>query len=182
MFCPRCGTQNTEGTKFCRQCGLGLAPLTGYVAGGGTGALGVPVLPATAAPLLPETSEMLVLKQKRALTILAFIFLPIFLAIMGEVTINNGEIFMPTLLLMPLGITWAMFRYKTQLRRLQEQQAAQYAARLAAPVMAPTPQPMFQAPAMPAQLPPPTNPFQGQTPVAGSVIEDDTRKLPIENR
>lgn len=43
MYCPRCGSQNTETTKYCRQCGLPLQQVSGYVATGGTGALAQPL-------------------------------------------------------------------------------------------------------------------------------------------
>ena len=39
MYCPRCGSPNPDATKFCRQCGLALTQLTGYVASGGTAVL-----------------------------------------------------------------------------------------------------------------------------------------------
>lgn len=29
MFCPQCGTENSEGSSFCRQCGTRLAPVAG---------------------------------------------------------------------------------------------------------------------------------------------------------
>ena len=44
MYCPRCGSPNTDTIKFCRQCGLALQQVTGYVASGGTGAAGVVLL------------------------------------------------------------------------------------------------------------------------------------------
>ena len=183
MFCPRCGTQNPENTKFCRQCGLGLASLTGYVATGGTGALAAP--PPSAAPVpvqLPETSEMIALKQKRALTILACILLPIVSTILAEETSNQGDVFAVSFLLIPFGITWAVYQYKAQLRRLQEEQLRQFYGGAAPPVYAPPPAPVsFQAPPVQPQLaPPPTNRFQSAVPGQGSVVEDDTRKLPIE--
>lgn len=172
MYCPRCGTANTETIKFCRQCGLPIAQVSGFVASGGTGALVSP--PTMQSPSMPvqlaETSEMLALKQKRIMTIMAMIFLPIILAIIGEELFNAGEVFAATFLLIPLGITWAIYHYKTQLRRLQEQQIQQHFV-AQQPVYhppakpAPIPQPMFQG-----QLsPPPTNPL--------SVVEDETRRF-----
>lgn len=189
MFCPRCGTQNPETTKFCRQCGLGLASLTGYVATGGTGALTGPPSsmsgPMAAPPVpiqLPETSEMLALKQKRAMTILACAILPVVLTIIGEEAFNVGDILAATFLLIPLGITWAIYHYKTQLRRLQEEQMRQYYAGAPQSGYAP-PMPAFQAPpAQPQLAPPPTNRFHVAAPGQGSVIEDETRKLPIERQ
>ncbi len=184
MYCPRCGTANTETIKFCRQCGLPIAQVTGFVASGGTGALVSPppmntISPQPSAPIqLAETSEMLALKQKRILTIMAMILLPIVLAIVGEEMANAGEVFAATFLLIPLGVTWAVYHYKTQLRRLQEKQLQQlFAAQQPAyPQSVPSvtiPQPMFQG-----QLsPPPTNPLDVANPIPSSVIEDETRRF-----
>ncbi|MEK7831173.1 MAG: zinc ribbon domain-containing protein [Acidobacteriota bacterium] len=176
MYCPRCGTANTETIKFCRQCGLPIAQVSGFVASGGTGALVSPpqmnAMQQQSVPIqLAETSEMLALKQKRILTILAMILLPIVAAIVGEELFNAGEVFAVLFLLIPLGVTWAIYHYKTQLRRLQEQQIQQHFAppqpvyQQPAAAPAPMPQPMFQG-----QLsPPPTNPL--------SVVEDETRRF-----
>src|SRR5262245_7477196 len=35
MFCPKCGVQIVETTKFCKSCGLALGPMTDFVARGG---------------------------------------------------------------------------------------------------------------------------------------------------
>ena len=187
MYCPRCGTANTETIKFCRQCGLPIAQVSGFVASGGTGALisPPPMHHQQAMPVqLAETSEMLALKQKRIMTIMAMIFLPIVFAIIGEEMFNAGEVFAATFLLIPLGITWAIYHYKTQLRRLQEKQVQQHFA-AQQPMYQPTgqggqaysspiPQPVFQG-----QLaPPPTNPLNVANPVPSSVIEDETRRFP----
>ena len=181
MYCPRCGSANTETIKFCRQCGLPMAQVNNIVATGGTGALvSAPPIQAPAVPIqLAETSEMLALKQKRILTILAMILLPIVTAIIGEEMFNGGEIFAVLFLLIPLGVTWAIYHYKTQLRRLQEKQIQQhfaaqqptYQQSVQPPQAAPIPQPMFQG-----QLsPPPTNPLNVAAP--SSVVEDETRRF-----
>ena len=180
MYCPRCGSANTETIKFCRQCGLPMAQVNNIVATGGTGALvSAPPVQAPAVPIqLAETSEMLALKQKRIMTILAMILLPIVFAIVGEEMANAGEVFAATFLLIPLGVTWAVYHYKTQLRRLQEKQLQQlFAAQQPAyPQSVPSvtiPQPMFQG-----QLsPPPTNPLDVANPIPSSVIEDETRRF-----
>lgn len=184
MFCPRCGSSNTENTKFCRQCGLPLAQVSNIVATGGTGALvSPPPVQTPAVPIqLAETSEMLALKQKRILTILATILLPIIGAIIAEEVLFAGEAFAVLFLLIPLGVTWAIYHYKTQLRRLQEQQLQQHFAAqqpvYQQPVQstvqsAPNPQPMFQG-----QLsPPPTNPLNVVSPMPSSVVEEETRKF-----
>ena len=191
MYCPRCGSANTETIKFCRQCGLPLAQITGYVATGGTGALTPPPQPAPQfhAPVqLPETAEMLALKQKRILTMMCIPILPVILTIaLGDV---GGLIAIPYVLI-PIALAWAQFRYKTQLLQLQERQLQQYLspqpqgmpatgyaalppqAYPAAPQALPAaqPAPLYQAPAQVI----PTNPLAHQQ---GSVIEDETRRLP----
>lgn len=36
MYCPRCGTQNTDGAKFCRSCGTELEAVALVLSGGAT--------------------------------------------------------------------------------------------------------------------------------------------------
>ena len=201
MYCPRCGSQNTDATKFCRQCGLPLAQVSDYVAAGGTGALARPSPP----PPLPETSEMLALKQKRTLTILSVCIAPIVFAILADEVFRVGDIAGLPFLLVPLGIVWARFRYKMQLRRMQERQLQEYYAQQhqsipqqAMPQQAPTPKLIIQPQTDPsqlaqlaqlAQLPelpqsaqmdaPRTNPLPEASP--GSVVEDETRKFPEQS-
>jgi hypothetical protein len=134
---------------------------------------------------MAETSEMLALRQKRILTILAMILLPVVSAIVGEELFNAGEVFAAMFLLIPLGVTWAVYHYKTQLRKLQEKQLQQHFVTQPnyqpSPAQAsPRPQPMFQGQPLQAHLPPPTNPLQeAANSVRSSVIEDETQKLPI---
>ena len=184
MYCPRCGSQDTEATKYCRQCGLPLAQVSDYVAAGGTGALARP----TAPPPLPETSEMLALKQQRILTILGVCIAPIVFAILADEVFKMGDIAGLPFLLVPIGIVWARFRYKMQLRRMQERQAQEYFAQhyQPAPQLAPMPKLIIQPPTDPSQLAqlaqvghvdaPRTNPLPEPSP--GSVVEDETRKFP----
>jgi zinc-ribbon domain len=181
MYCPRCGSQNTDATKFCRQCGLPLAQVSDYVAAGGTGALARPSTP----PPLPETSEMLALKQKRTLTILSVCIAPIVFAILADEVFRMGDIAGLPFLLVPLGIVWARFRYKMQLRQMQERQMQEYYAQQhqSMPQQAPTPKLIIQPQTDPSQLAqsaqtdaPRTNPLPEASP--GSVVEDETRKFP----
>ena len=184
MYCPRCGSQNTDATKFCRQCGLPLAQVCDYVATGGTGALARP----TAPPPLPETSEMLALKQQRTLTILGVCIAPIVFAILADEVFRVGDIAGLPFLLVPLGIVWARFRYKMQLQRMQERHLHEYYAQQhqPAPQPAPTPKLIIQPPTDPSQLgqlaqsahvdAPRTNPLPEASP--GSVVEEETRKFP----
>jgi len=170
MFCPRCGTPNPETTKFCRQCGLPLTQITGYVASGGTGAL-------TSSPTSPIDSHGLTPKQRMALMILFFVFSPGIMAVitetMGLRSIGEGLTAL-TAVMMPIGIVWSVFRYKAQMRRLQQQQQQQVIQQPSS-----MPQPTFQPQAYQHPLPPPTNPLP--TPVRGSVTEDETQKLPGKN-
>lgn len=189
MYCPRCGSANTETIKFCRQCGFSLAHISGLVTGSGnTGQLPPsPMQPSMQSPMQPiapiplgETSAMLALRQKRILTILAMLLLPIMAAIIAEEAFNAGEVMAVFFLLIPLGVTWAIYHYKTEMRRLQEQQLQQHYAPPASlyPQVGQVGQAAQGFPAAyqaPAQLSPPTTNPLG---VQASVIEDETQKLP----
>ncbi|MDQ3011459.1 MAG: zinc-ribbon domain-containing protein [Acidobacteriota bacterium] len=196
MYCPRCGSQNPDATKFCRQCGLALTQVTGYVASGGTGQL---VRPQPIAPkppnLVATATEGLSPKQKMVLTILLLVFSPAIFKVFGETTGMGGlgdSLAKISAILMPIGIIFTVMRYKAQQRR-QEQAMTQQ------PPYPPIHQPIYQAmpPVMPQGLPqpgqqsaqqpvapsrnyqpvyqqpspPPTNPLPG------SVIEDETRRF-----
>lgn len=180
MFCPRCGSPNPETTKFCRQCGLGLQAVTGYVAGGGTAQLSQPQ-PTSANPIAKVT-EGLPPKQKMILAILAMVMSP---AIFG--TLGLGWLSGVSAVLMPLGIVFAVMWYKAQERRLREaMQQRMYppVPPYQMPVQMPPAFPLFQPgqqaapqthqqPVYHQPVPPPTNPL---TP--GSIVEDETRRLP----
>lgn len=183
MYCPRCGSQNTDATKFCRQCGLPLTQVMDYVAAGGTGALAQPQAPQP--PPLRETSAMLALKQKRVFAILSVCIAPVVFAVLADEVFKVGDIAGIPFLLVPLGIVWAVFRYKMQLRRLQEQQLQEYYAQhhQPAPQQSPTPKLILQPQTDQSQLAqlahvdaPRTNPLA--EPSHGSVVEDETRKFP----
>src|SRR5262245_35752520 len=111
MYCPRCGSQNTEPTKFCRQCGLPLAQVMDYVATGGTGALAPAPSPPLPPPLI-ETAEMQALKHKRTLTMLSICIAPIILAIILENFPLLDDFAGISFLLVPIGIVWARFKYR----------------------------------------------------------------------
>src|SRR5262245_2694653 len=190
MYCPRCGSQNTEVTKYCRQCGLPMAQISSYVATGGTGGLTQPSGYSPPPPLqFTETAEMLALKQKRILTVLSVCIAPIIIAILTEQIFGIGDLAGIPFLLVPLGIAWAMFRYKTELRKLQEQQLQQYYAQQhyqqmpqqtagINPIIQPQPnQPQSVQPQLNA---PRTNPLAEHS--RGSVVEDETRKFPEHRR
>lgn len=189
MYCPRCGTPNADATKFCRQCGLPLAEVTGYVAAGGTGALAQPsppirhpIPPGYEQKQLPESSAELALKQKRLLAILACVFLPVVLAIIGEGILDMGEVVAIPFVLMPLVMIWVSMRYKLKIRQLQEEQMRQAMSAQLSPLSAvPRPAPALAAPRESVYQPPtatsPTNRFAPPGSVS-SVVEDETRRLP----
>jgi hypothetical protein len=156
-----------------------------YVAAGGTGAL-ARAQTQQPAPPLPETSEMMALKQKRVLTILSVCIAPVVLAILGSEVFRMDDLAGIPFLLVPIGIVWAAFHYKTQLRRLQERQLQEYYAQQHfQPMPTQAPKLILQPQTDPAQLAqlaqlaqvdtPRTNPLADQSP--GSVVEDETRKF-----
>lgn len=202
MFCPRCGAPNPDTTKFCRQCGLGLQPVTGYVASGGTAQL-PQQSPAPSNPLAKVT-EGLTPKQKLILTILLLAFSPAIFGTFGAVTglgDLGGALAGISSILMPIGIVFAIMRYKAQKRQLAQammyppampmhpaQQQMPPAAQYSLPQPAQQPiqhpaqhpgqqpaqqprQPVYQPPVAPS--PSPTNPLG-----PSSVTEDETRRLP----
>lgn len=200
MYCPRCGTQNIETTKFCRQCGLSLTQVSSYIATGGTAQLMPSAAPSTPAPL-SQFAQLIAgysPRQKMWLTILCMIFLPGLAAVMG----SPFDYFVPVLgVFMCVGIPWAVIHFRNQQRLLDQQQwqvqiqmqqmqpplqshylqppqqfAQQVPVQMPQPMQQPyAPQPVYQPPVAP-QPPKPvdTNPLKPPA----SVIEDETRRLP----
>ena len=169
MYCPRCGAPNTDTTKFCRQCGLPMAQLTGYVASGGTGAPAPPVVPAP----LDQLAEGMTPRQKMVLAILCFVFLPGILGVlrMGPLAGLAGMLMVP-------GIIWAVFHFKAQERRLRQQQMMHQPLPPPAqppPQQSALPTQTYQPPLYQPPAPPPTNPLRQER---GSVTEEETRHLP----
>jgi hypothetical protein len=175
MFCPRCGSPNTETTKFCRQCGLPLNQIVNYVESGGTAPLSAS--PASSSPI--STADGLTPGQRLTLTILFFVFAPAIFGVLGKVLgmadLARGLAGISGVL-MPIGVVWAIFRYKAHVRRLQQQNAQQTIQpqnRQSQPVLPPQ---SYQPPLSS----PPTNPIA--TPVRGSVTEDETQRFPGQNK
>jgi hypothetical protein len=89
-------------------------------------------------------------------------------------------------MLIPIGVVWARFRYRMQLRRLQERQLQEYYAhqqhQQPIPQQASGPKLIIQTPSNQAPVgqlqfdAPRTNPLA--EPSHGSVVEDETRKFP----
>jgi hypothetical protein len=159
MYCPNCGSQAAEITKFCRQCGLPLNQLAEYVASGGMAPLLSQPLNKTVGGLTP--------KQQLVLTIMLFVFTPALFGLIGQ-QIGVPDLAGIPAILMPLGIVWAVFHYKNQQRRLREQQLNQTMQPLQQNFQPQSYQPPLQAP--------PTNPIA--TPSGRSVTEAETEQLP----
>lgn len=196
MFCPRCGSENTDSTKFCRRCGLGLQPVTGYVASGGTAQLNLPPVSDGLAYQLGATvhsaTKDLTPKQRLILTIMAFVMSPAIFGTLGGIFglgWIGGRLAGISAVLMPLGIVWAVMRYNAQKRRLQQmmppqmyvpmqpqipQQMMPPVAPYSLPQAGQQPIPQNYQPPVYQPSPPPTNPIR--QPI--SIVEDETRRLP----
>lgn len=181
MYCPRCGTQANETTKFCRSCGLALTPLNGYVASGGTMPLqplappAMPAPPKSENPLLRAYQE-LEPKQQMVFSILFFVFLVPLLGVLGGIFPPFRALVPLAAMGMPLGIVWSVMRYKAIERRLLQQ-------RQAPPFQPQSPPPMPRPLAYPPpQATPTTNQLEAPraypTPVPHSIAEDETQRLP----
>jgi len=192
MYCPRCGSPNSDNTKFCRQCGLALTELSGYVASGGTARLSPQPTPPNP---IAQATDGLTPKQKMVLMILLISFSSAIFGVLAGAT-GLGEIFGPLAAisgtLTPLGIIYVVMRYKAQKRRMEQAMQQHFYPQASQPTMygqapyglpqptqqpiqQPVPQqprqPVYQPPVVPS--PPPTNPLKGP----GSVTEDETRRF-----
>lgn len=176
MYCPRCGTQAIETTKFCRSCGLALSPVTTYVATGGTAPLTPPTVPmdATSVSTAKGFWEKLPPNQQMVASILAFIFAIPFLGAFA-----GGRLAGMAAILMPLGIVWSVLYFRAKQRELEQR-----FHQLHRPPLAQTYTP---PPGMPQPVniqPPPlrTNPLADGPPlrqhVPSSVTEEETQRLP----
>jgi len=152
MFCPKCGVQIAETTKYCKSCGMALAPVMDFVASGGNSPLGAPWWSNALSDFSPAHKIWLV-------TVL-LIFGPIVLAAL--------------LLFVPLAIVWMLLQHGQ--RRFQVTQPEIHPGYFQQPQAQPGPtnslfgpQPQAQAPALQ------TGSLISNAP--GSVIEDDTRRL-----
>jgi zinc-ribbon domain len=168
MFCPRCGSSNSDTTKFCRQCGLPISQVTDYVASGGT----APLTPSpSSSTRITKSIEWMTPKQQLVVTILLLAFLPaIFGTFEGMIGIGGGLAGISAVL-MPIGIVLAVFRYSYQKRRLERQPAEPPNKQ---------PRPMLHPESANQSIgTPPTNPIA--TPVQGSVTEEETQRFPGQN-
>lgn len=205
MYCPRCGSLNADTTKYCRQCGLPLAQLADYVARGGTTPLAQANLPNLAQPVT-QSLEGMTPRQKMALTIIGLTMLIPLFAVTGEVLFHNEEIAAIPAMLLPFGIIWAVFHFRNQARRLEQEQwqrqmqmnqmhagaplqpqpylpppvqpPIQQATQPPRPqaVLQPMPAPSYQTPLPATPQEPPNTNPLGNAP--SSVVEDETKRLP----
>ncbi len=180
IYCPQCGSGMSETTRFCKNCGLPLAPLSTYIATGGT----APLTPAPPADR-PGLTDGLTPKQQMVLTIFLVVLSPAIFGILGG-ALHAGHIFGPLAglagALTPLGILWAVFRYKAIARRLQEPSPPQLpppAWQRPAFVPPPVAQSQMYQPPLPPQQ---TNPLNDVKPNRGSVVDDETQRLPEQRR
>ncbi|MGH9799244.1 MAG: zinc-ribbon domain-containing protein [Blastocatellia bacterium] len=192
MFCPRCGSENTETIKFCRQCGLPIRQVSQYIATSGTAQLNPPPENNSLAYQLGANvhtaTKDLTAKQRMILTIMLLAFSPAIFGTLGGVTgmgSLGGSLAAISAILMPLGIAWTVMRYKAQQRRLQEammqQQMYPPMSHQMPPPVAPynlpqagqQPIPQNYQPPVYQPSPPPTNPLRPPA----SVIEDETRRF-----
>jgi hypothetical protein len=173
MFCPRCGSQIGQGLKFCKSCGLPVAQVSTYVATGGSGQLIQPP-PIMMGP--PPKPDFMTPKQQMTAIILIWAFaIPVFAFIFAMLDLDELIPIPP--LTLPIGIILAVLRYKAQVRRRQYEEQYQRYMQQSQGYQQPWPPPAISEPSYQPALPSqPTNPLG-----KGSVIEDETKKLP-ENR
>lgn len=164
MYCPQCGSPAPENTKFCRGCGLPLTAITNFVASGG-----VEASPSAPSPNpLERPLEGMTPKQRMVLTIMGFVFAPAILSVIGE-RLGLQELAGIPAVFIPIGIVWAVFHYKNQMRRLQQ----------AAPPQFTSPSPNLPSQTYQPPLPPhQTNPLAAAPSSRGSVVEEETQHLP----
>ncbi len=180
MYCPRCGTQANQTTKYCRSCGLPLLPVINYVSTGGTSTLQPPV------PESPKSENSMVRafqelepKQQMTFSILFFIFLVPLLGVLSGIFPPFRALVPLAAIGMPLGIVWSVMRYKAFERRMQQQL---YANSFQPQVHPPTQFPQQTAYQPPTMTAPTTNQLDESQlyppPSLSSVTEDETRRLP----
>lgn len=188
IYCPRCGTSNPHKVRFCRQCGLSMAPVTGYLAGE------APVVQNNPGhhSLKPHTRLLASFtpRQKMILSIILAAISPAVFAIL-----DLDELSPLAAILMPFAISFAVFYFRNQEKQLRA--AASGAVNYSplpiqvAPPAAPVYVPPSSAPAplgvttdtsndtdRKLQLPPES--LNGQIPLSaapGSVTEEETRRL-----
>jgi zinc-ribbon domain len=154
MFCPRCGVQIVETTKFCKSCGMALASVMDFVAGGGASPFGA----SSWTSALSGFSS----GQKVWLLTLALIFSPILLAAVP--------------FMVPIAIVWMMLQYNLQKRSLAAPASVQ-TGYFQQPQVQPSPANLLYESRPPAQMPVPQTGSLISEAAPASVVEDETRRL-----
>jgi phosphate/sulfate permease len=154
MFCPKCGVQIVETTKFCKSCGLALAPVIDFVAGGGASHLG--------ASSWTNAFSGFSSAQKMWLIILSLIFSPILLGALP--------------FFVPIAIVWMVLRHSEQ-KRLHGAPTIVQPGYYQQPQIQPTPTNPLSELRPPAQQPVPQTGSLISGAAPGSVVEDETRRF-----
>ena len=175
IYCPRCGSPNGELVKFCRQCGLPLAEVTGYLSSGGTSKL-TPIQ-RSRNPLAQIFSNFTP-RQKMILAIVMAVFSPAFFAVL-----DAGDVSPVAAVFMPFVILFSVFYFRNQEKQLRVIQSAEHQP---IPGIARDPSPVAYVPSRPdsVAIPSATTSSLGSslgsspgTLDPGSVTEEETRKL-----
>ena len=154
MFCPKCGIQIVETTKFCKSCGIALVSVMDFVASGGASPLGA----SSWTSALSGFSS----GQKMWLVTLALIFSPILLLAVP--------------FMVPIAIVWMMLQYNLQKRSLAAPASVQ-TGHFQQPQIQPSPANQFYESRQPAQTPVPQTGALISEAAPASVVEDETRRL-----
>ena len=148
-----------------------MAQVSTYVATGGT----VNLTPGPGQPPI-EVDEYLTPGQKLARTVVGLLLMIPALAIWAEAMGFDGEIVAIPSVLLPAGIMWAIFHYKSVMRRRRNQ-----AFQMANSMPAGVPVQYLQQPPVEGYQYPPQVPQSHTNPLThpgrASVIEDETQKL-----
>ena len=175
IFCPRCGSTNAETVKFCRQCGLPMAPVTGYlVTGGATATASLAAGQGRRNPLTRLLAGFTP-RQKMILSIILAAISPAIFAVL-----DLDELSPIAALLMPFVIIFTVFYFRNQEKQLRAAEAAGQSYRpIPPPVVNYVPPPVIPvAEALPAPIPNQVlAPDLTVNPLPGSVTEDETRRL-----
>ena len=185
IYCPRCGTSNPQKVRFCRQCGLSMAPVTGYLAGE------APVVQNNPGhhSLKPHARLLASFtpRQKMILSIILAAISPAVFAIL-----DLDELSPLAAILMPFAIIFAVFYFRNQEKHLRSGFPVQSVAHPSSLPVAPPIVPVYVPPAplsgavsdtsndtdRQLQLPPES--LEGRIPVnvaPGSITEEETRRL-----
>jgi len=112
IFCPRCGTSNLQRVRFCRQCGLAMAPVTGYLTGEAPDALLRPELKNNAQSELKPHARLLASFTPRQKMVLSIILTVISPALFGVLDLD--ELTPLAAILMPFVIIFVVFYFRNQ--------------------------------------------------------------------